>query len=72
MDLDSARAQFAYAGDSPNDSPMFAYFPASVGVANVGDILHLLPHKPAYVTNASGGEGFAEMAERLLGLRQLA
>jgi hypothetical protein len=46
---------------------MFGHFPLSVGVANVGDILHLLPHKPAYVTNASGGEGFAEMAERLLG-----
>ena len=30
----SAR-RYVFAGDSPNDAPMFAYFPHSVGVANV-------------------------------------
>ena len=27
LDLDSAKERFAYVGDSPNDAPMFAYFP---------------------------------------------
>ncbi|WP_035882347.1 HAD-IIB family hydrolase [Cupriavidus metallidurans] len=71
-DIDANRDEWLFIGDSANDVAMFGHFPLSVGVANVSDILHLLPHKPAYVTNASGGEGFAEMAERLLGLRQLA
>ena len=71
-DIDANRDEWLFIGDSANDVAMFGHFPLSVGVANVSDILYLLPHKPAYVTNASGGEGFAEMAERLLGLRQLA
>ena len=31
------RKQVLYSGDSPNDQPMFAYFPHSVEVANVMD-----------------------------------
>ncbi len=29
------REAIVFAGDSPNDAPMFEYFPNSVGVANV-------------------------------------
>jgi hypothetical protein len=48
---------------------MFRHFPLSVGVANVREILPQLPVPPAYVTEASGGEGFAEMAAQLLAAR---
>ncbi len=66
LDLDARRGEFAYAGDSPNDSPMFAYFPASVGVANVQRFAGRLNPPPAYVTLAEAGAGFAELVDRLL------
>ncbi|MEO8204348.1 MAG: HAD-IIB family hydrolase [Betaproteobacteria bacterium] len=66
VDLDAERAQFAYAGDSPNDAPMFAYFPLSVGVANVRRFATLLASPPAYVTPSEAGAGFAELVHRLL------
>jgi HAD superfamily hydrolase (TIGR01484 family) len=62
-------AEVAYAGDSPNDAPMFAAFPLSVGVANILPLKHLVDPLPAYVTKAEGGEGFAELAEAVLGAR---
>ena len=40
-----------------------------LGVANVRDILPQLPVPPAYITAAAGGEGFAEMAQRLVEAR---
>ena len=70
IDLDEERASFVFAGDSPNDSPMFAYFPLSVGVANVREWGARLPSPPAFVTTAEGGAGFAEIAERLLATRR--
>ena len=66
VDLDAERAAYVFAGDSPNDAPMFAYFPHSVGVANVRSAAHRLEHAPAYVTDAASGAGFAELAERVL------
>ena len=66
VDLDRERERYVFIGDSPNDAPMFAYFPHSVGVANVRRLAHRLEHAPAYVTDAAGGAGFAELAERLL------
>ena len=35
QDVDAARDAFVFAGDSPNDAPMFAFFPNAVGVANL-------------------------------------
>ena len=35
LDLDTNKEQFLFCGDSPNDEPMFQYFPYSVGVKNV-------------------------------------
>ena len=66
--VDLARDQSAYLfiGDSPNDAPMFRFFSNSVGVANVADFGERLIDSPVYVTRARSGEGFAEMAERLL------
>lgn len=69
--LDPARAPTTvlFAGDSPNDEPMFAAFPLSVGVANIRDAGARLRHWPAYETPARGGEGFVQLAERLLAAR---
>jgi HAD superfamily hydrolase (TIGR01484 family) len=66
IDLDREKTACLFIGDSPNDAPMFGYFPVSVGVANVLDFEDRLPARPAYVTRARAGDGFAEMAERVL------
>jgi HAD superfamily hydrolase (TIGR01484 family) len=66
LDLDAVRAEVAYIGDSPNDAPMFEFFPRSIGVANVQRFAGRLPAAPKYVTRASAGAGFAEVAAHLL------
>jgi len=66
IDLDRDREDVVFAGDSPNDSPMFSFFPNSVGVANVLDFEADMPAKPTYVTRGRGGDGFAELAELLI------
>ncbi|MCL2812203.1 MAG: HAD-IIB family hydrolase [Clostridia bacterium] len=58
-----------FIGDSPNDEPMFAAFPASCGVANIRAFADSMVHLPAYVTEGQGGAGFAEAVERILMLR---
>jgi hypothetical protein len=65
-DLDAIRDEVIFCGDSPNDAPMFGFFPHSVGVANVLDFKADLEVLPAWVTKASGGYGFAEMVAVLL------
>ncbi|MBM3540115.1 MAG: HAD-IIB family hydrolase [Alphaproteobacteria bacterium] len=69
-ELDTIRERCAFLGDSPNDVPMFNFFPLSLGVANIRPFLPRLSAKPAYVTRGSGGAGFAEFARRLLRLRR--
>jgi hypothetical protein len=59
-----------FIGDSPNDEPMFAALPLTVGVANIADFAARLNAKPAYVTRSRGGDGFAEMADALLAARK--
>ncbi len=66
IDLDRQREVVAFIGDSPNDEPMFAYFPLSVGVANIRPFLPRLKSSPAYVTKAEAGDGFVEFAAMLL------
>ena len=66
LDLDQANRQAVFAGDSPNDAPMFGFFHNSVGVANVQRFEGLLKEKPKYVTRAPSGAGFRELAEHLL------
>jgi HAD superfamily hydrolase (TIGR01484 family) len=66
MDLDLERATALYIGDSPNDASMFAFFPKSVGVANVRRFVGRMEAEPNYVTQASYGAGFVELAEHLL------
>ena len=66
IDLDRERDGVVFIGDSPNDEPMFDYFPHSVAVANIAPYLPRLKTLPAYVTTVEGGAGFAEFAAFLL------
>jgi len=71
VDLDEAgeRERWTFAGDSPNDAPMFGYFPNAVGVANVREFAGALDAEPAWVTGAESGAGFAELIDALLAAR---
>jgi HAD superfamily hydrolase (TIGR01484 family) len=71
-DLDGARDDIVFVGDSPNDAPMFGFFPNAVGVANVRDFEGRLEAEPAWVTDARGAAGFAELAEVILAARDTA
>ena len=68
--LDAEKERFFFAGDSPNDEPMFAYFPNAVGVANLRRFASRLRSAPAYVTDSEGGAGFAELVAALLDARR--
>ena len=69
IDLDIDRARYAFIGDSPNDAPMFQYFPNAIGVANVRGFGTSIDHLPAYVTAAPCGAGFREAADCILAAR---
>lgn len=62
--------RFVYAGDSFNDAPLFRAFSLSVGVANVRAVLGRIDHPPAYITRASHGRGFEELARAVLRARK--
>jgi len=70
VNLDVERQRYLFVGDSPNDAPLFGYFPNAVGVANVRACAQVLEALPRYVTRASGGEGFVELTRRVLALRR--
>jgi HAD superfamily hydrolase (TIGR01484 family) len=69
IDLDAERETFVFAGDSPNDAPMFAFFPNAVGVANIADFADRLTVLPAYVTRGRCGAGFVELTDALIAAR---
>ena len=69
IDVEKDREAVLFAGDSPNDEPMFEYFPVSCGVANVADFRSRIRHAPAFVTTKRGGEGFAELVDTVLSRR---
>ncbi len=69
VDLETARENHVFVGDSPNDAPMFGFFPHAVGVANIREFAGRLTHEPRYVTRASSGAGFCEVADLLLAAR---
>ncbi len=64
--LDLIKENLIFVGDSPNDEPMFEYFPHAVGVANVLEFKDRLSFKPAWVTKEKGGMGFAQLAKILV------
>jgi HAD superfamily hydrolase (TIGR01484 family) len=69
IDLDARKDDFVFAGDSPNDAPLFAFFPRAVAVANIRKFAGRLVAEPEYVTQAECGAGFCELAAFLLAAR---
>lgn len=69
IELATHKKNFIFIGDSPNDAPMFAFFPQSVGVANVADFAKQLAPPPTYVTRQRGGDGLVELAKLVLAAR---
>ena len=67
VDLAAAKPQIVFAGDSPNDQPLFASFEHSVGVANVRDFDLETP--PRWVTRNRSAVGFQELAAAILEAR---
>lgn len=63
-------SKWLFIGDSPNDEPMFAHFAHSVGVANLRVFEAQLKTPPKWITLAESGDGFAEMAARLIAERR--
>ncbi len=70
IDIDAERDRFIFCGDSPNDVPMFGFFPSACGVANIVDFADSLAARPAYVASERGAEGFVEIASQILAARQ--
>lgn len=66
VDLDACRETFAFAGDSPNDEPMFAFFTLSFGVANVKPFLETMESHPTLITTKEHGAGFCEIVDLIL------
>lgn len=60
---------YAFVGDSPNDQAAFAFFAASIGVANVARYAQVLRPPPRYVTPSPSGHGFAEAIDAILACR---
>lgn len=56
----------AFVGDSPNDEPMFEKFHLSFGVANIQKFSNDMRFKPTYVSDLTGGEGFSQIADKIL------
>jgi HAD superfamily hydrolase (TIGR01484 family) len=69
FELEAEKERCTFAGDSPNDAPMFAYLPNAVGVANVKRFALPPGEAPAYVTQAEAGAGFAQLARFLVAAR---
>jgi HAD superfamily hydrolase (TIGR01484 family) len=62
-------SQIVTVGDSPNDVSLFnqAIFPNAVGVQNVSRYTERLAYLPSFITQASEGKGFCELANFILG-----
>ena len=69
VSLEEARDEFLFVGDSPNDEPMFRFFPNACGVANVLQFAETLQHPPTWITEQKSGHGFVELVEHVLARR---
>jgi HAD superfamily hydrolase (TIGR01484 family) len=66
IDMDAAKDDIVFVGDSPNDAPMFDHFPNAVGVSSVLQYADRLEAEPTWITRRPGGEGFSELVDLLL------
>ncbi len=69
LDPDADNGTIVFVGDSPNDAPMFGFFRNAVGVANLSTFKGRLDAEPRFLTDASSGAGFAELARALMAAR---
>jgi HAD superfamily hydrolase (TIGR01484 family) len=60
------KVEVLFCGDSPNDEPMFDFFPNSCAVANIREFEYLLRRPPTYISNSTHGRGFAEIVDAIL------
>lgn len=72
QDLETVKGQVLFVGDSPNDMPMFDYFPNSIGVANIDQFKDQLTTTPTWITEQVGGFGFVEVVEAILKAKKIA
>jgi hypothetical protein len=70
LTLDDQKDRFVFCGDSPNDEPMFEYFPYAAGVKNILNFAERMKHLPAFVAGREGGEGFAEIVQTILAVHE--
>lgn len=66
IDPNTAKQICGFSGDSPNDEPMFEFFPHSFGVANINAFAADLKSPPTYVAPSRGGDGFSEIAIQII------
>lgn len=66
MEPEQQKVEVLFCGDSPNDEPMFEFFPNSCAVSNIQEYEGLLRRPPSYVSAAGHGKGFAEIVDILL------
>lgn len=66
ISAEEAKTQVAFSGDSPNDEPMFTYFPHSFGVANIQQFADQIKNKPSYLADFRGGRGFQQIADQII------
>lgn len=64
--LDDAKKRVLFLGDSPNDEPMFSFFPNACGVENILDFAGRMDFLPTYIIQGRGGRGFALAARTLI------
>jgi HAD superfamily hydrolase (TIGR01484 family) len=64
-----AKKKCVFIGDSPNDEPMWEFFPMGMAVANIKNFENDLKFKPAFVSSEKGGHGFTDIAKHLISNR---
>ena len=64
--LEDLQEEIIFAGDSPNDEPMFKALHHSIAVANIKNFLDQIKYKPRYITQKESGEGFWEAVQLIL------
>ena len=62
----TAKKICGYVGDSPNDEPMWSFFPLSFGVQNLRKFETQLRDPPQFITEEPGGQGFASLARLII------
>lgn len=70
FDLNQNFDRCAFVGDSANDEPMFKAFKWSFAVANILQFKDQLKSLPQFVSQKSEGEGFCQIADRLIALKK--